>query len=177
MSVFTNPAAGAPGQAAEYTAAILELLGDREPLDVLRATADALRAAVEGMTDEQLSRPERPGKWSVRQVVRHLADTEIVWGWRLRLALSQDRPALTGFDQDAWADRLDYASADVPEAIEEFTVLRRTHLRILDGATPADFQRVGVHVERGDESVAHMTRMYAGHDLLHLVQIGRIRAG
>jgi uncharacterized damage-inducible protein DinB len=115
------------------------------------------------------------GKWSIRQVLRHLADSELVWGYRLRLVLSQDRPPLTGFDQDRWAERLHYDEADVATALEEFALLRRGNLKLLDRATPDDLERVGVHTERGEESVEHMIRLYAGHDLLHLRQIERIR--
>lgn len=175
MSVFTNRQSRSPEQARAYTTAILELLGDREPLEVLAATAAALRRGVAGLSDEQLSAPEAAGKWSIRQVVRHLADTEIVWGWRMRLVLAQDRPAITGFDQDAWAGRLRYNTAPVEDALEEFAALRHTHLRLLASTTAADRARVGVHAERGEESVAHMMKMYAGHDLLHLRQIERIR--
>lgn len=176
MSVFTNRQSRSPEQAREYTAAILGLLGDRDPHDVLRATPDALRRAIADLSADELRAPEAPGKWSIRQVVRHLADAEIVWGWRLRLVLSQDRPAITGYDQDAWAERLRYDAAPVGEALDELAALRRTHLRLLTAASAADLARVGVHAERGDESVAHMINMYAGHDLLHLQQIDRIRA-
>lgn len=176
MSVFTNPADGGPEQAAAYITAILELLGPREPLEVLRATDDALRHAVDGMTHTQLATPEAPGKWSVRHVLRHLADADLVWGWRLRLVLAQDRPLLTGYDQDAWADRLHYDEDDPAVALEEFAVLRRGNLRLLDRSTPEDLSRVGLHAERGEESVDRMARLYAGHDLLHLRQIARIRA-
>ena len=106
MSIFTNPFAGAPGQAAAYSSAIVALLGDRDPIDVLRLTADKLDASLRGLSEEEIRRPEAPGKWSLCQVLRHLADSEIVWGWRIRLVLAQDRPPLTGYDQDAWADRL-----------------------------------------------------------------------
>src|SRR5262245_48337554 len=131
MSVFTNRLSGSPEQAREYTAAILGLLGERDPQHVLRATPDALRRAVADLSPERLRAAEAPGKWSVGQVVRHLADAEIVWGWRLRLVLSQDRPAITGYDQDAWAERLHYDAAPVGEALDEFALLRRTHVRLL----------------------------------------------
>jgi hypothetical protein len=176
MSVFTNSASRSKDEAHAYTTAILGLLGDQDPVAVLRRTDAAVRQGIAGMTDQQIAKPEAPGKWSVRQVVRHLADAEIVWGWRLRVVLSQHRPPLTGFDQDLWAERLSYADADLAEALEEFSVLRRGHLRLLDRASGDDLARVGVHAERGDESVAHMMRLYAGHDLLHLRQIARIRA-
>ena len=176
MSVFTNRASRSADQARDYTAAILSLVGSREPIDVLRQTPDAVRSRVAGLSDSQLSAPEASGKWSMRQVVRHLADSDLVWGYRLRMVLAHDRPTITGYDQDLWADRLRYDRADLEQALQELAVLRRSNLSLLAGASAADRQRVGVHAERGEESVDHMIRMYAGHDLLHLQQLDRIRA-
>jgi hypothetical protein len=115
------------------------------------------------------------GKWSIAQVVRHLADAEIVWAWRLRLILAQDRPELTGYDQDRWSARLGYERADAGESLELFSTVRRSNVRLLERATAADLKRVGVHSERGEESLEHLRRLYAGHDLLHLRQIERVR--
>lgn len=176
MSVFTNPASSSAEQAEAYIRAILDLLGERDPLAVLRGTASALRERVRGLSDDELSVPEAPGKWSVRHVVRHLADSELVWAWRLRQILAADRPALGGYDQDAWAERLGYADADVAGSLDEFEAVRGGNLRLLEAASPEDLERVGVHVERGDESLRHQMRLYAGHDLLHIRQIDRIRA-
>jgi uncharacterized damage-inducible protein DinB len=175
MSVFTNPASGAAEHAAAYVAAILDLLGNEDPMTVLRATPAALRRAIDGLSPDALRRPEREGKWSIGQVLQHLADSDLVWGWRLRLVLAQDRPPLTGYDQDLWASRLGYGDADPAEALETFSVLRRGNLRLLDRATPQDMKRVGVHAERGEETLEHHRRLYAGHDLMHLRQIARIR--
>lgn len=175
MSVFTNPATGAAEHAAAYTSAVLELLGDREPTAVLRETPMALPRAVEGLSPQQLREPERPGKWSIGQILQHLADSEVVWAWRMRLILAQDRPRLTGYDQDLWAERLHYDEADSSDAVELFAVLRSANLRLIERASPADLKRVGVHVERGEERLDHLCRLYAGHDLLHLRQIERVR--
>jgi len=176
MSVFTNSASRSVDEAKDYTAAILDLLGTRDPMDVLPRTPDAVREAIAGLSETQLSQREAPGKWSIRHVVRHLADGDLVWGWRMRMVLAHDRPTITGYDQDLWADRLHYGEADVSLALDDFSVLRRSNLRLLAAASAADMQRVGVHAERGEESVAHMIKMYAGHDLLHLAQVERIRA-
>ena len=175
MSVFTNPASSSREQAAEYIAAILGLLGDRDPLVVLQATESALRARLSGLSLQLLTQPEAPGKWSVRDVLQHLADSEAVWSFRLRMVLSQDRPTLTGYDQDAFAERLGYDEVNADQALDTFRVLRRDNLRLLLRATPVDLQRVGLHAERGEESVAHMMKLYAGHDTLHLNQIDRIK--
>jgi len=175
MSIFTNRASNSAAEAKEYTAAIIGLVGKQNPMEILASTEPALRRAVQGLSPADAARPEAEGKWSVAQVAQHLADSDLVWGWRLRQVLSLDRPAITGYDQDRWADRLRYDLATIDEAIDQFRVLRAGNLRLLTRATPADLQRVGVHSERGEESVAHMIKMYAGHDLLHLRQIERIR--
>jgi hypothetical protein len=175
MSVFTNPASRSAEQAAAYTAAVLDLLGARNPIETLQDTISALEQVRHGLSAEQVTQPEAPGKWSVRHVLQHLADSELVWGYRLRMVLSHDRPRLTGYDQDLWAERLGYDEADANRALEDFGVLRRTNLRLLARASGEDLKRVGVHAERGEESVEHMIRLYAGHDLLHLEQLARIR--
>jgi uncharacterized damage-inducible protein DinB len=175
MSVFTNPASGAAAHAAAYVEAILELLGDRDPIVVLREMPSALPRAIEGLSPRQLRQPEHQGKWSIGQVLQHLGDSEVVWAWRLRLILAQDRPQLTGYDQDLWAERLHYDEAEPSDAVELFAVLRRANLRLMARTSADDLKRVGVHVERGEESLEHLRRLYAGHDLLHLRQIERIR--
>lgn len=175
MSVFTNSARGAAEQAAAYVSAVLELLGDRDPMAVLRETPSALTRAIVGLSTAQMKQPERPGKWSIGQILQHLADSEIVWAWRMRLVLAQDRPQLTGYDQDLWAERLHYEQEDPSESLELFAVLRRANVRLLDRARPPDLRRVGVHAERGDESLEYLRRLYAGHDLLHINQIERVR--
>jgi DinB family protein len=175
MSVFTNPASGAAHNAAAYVTAILDLLGDRQPIDVLRERPLALRRAIAGLSVRQLRQPEHEGKWSIVQILQHLADSEMVWAWRVRVILAQDHPSLTGYDQDQWAERLKYADADPAEALELFGVIRRANLRLVEHASPDDLQRVGAHVERGEETLAHLMCLNAGHDLLHLRQIERVR--
>ncbi|MDH3269758.1 MAG: DinB family protein [Gemmatimonadota bacterium] len=177
MSIFTNPASGAAGAANAYVSAILELVGDRDPLEILGSTVEWCRVVVEGLNDRQLRTPESRGKWSVVEVMQHLADSELVWGYRLRKVLAEDRPRLTGFDQDLWARRLGYAVADATSALEMFSALRRANLALLSKAAPEDLDRAGVHEERGEESVRHMMRLYAGHDLAHRRQLDRIVAG
>jgi hypothetical protein len=106
--------------------------------------------------------------------VQHLADSEIVWGFRLRMTLAQDRPPLVGYDQDLWALRLHYEKADPKQALEQFGVMRRSNLALLKGASNDDLQRVAVHAERGEQTIEQMVRLCAGHDLLHLNQVERI---
>ena len=175
MSVFTNPGSAAAENAAQYVAAVLELLADHDPIAVMRKTPDMLTHLLAELGPEQVTQAEAPGKWSVRDVLQHLADSEIVWGCRMRMVIAQDRPPLVGYDQDLWASRLDYAGADATQALDVFRVLRRANLEILQRLTPTDRQRVGVHAERGEQALEHMIRLQAGHDLLHINQLQRIR--
>jgi hypothetical protein len=176
MSAFSNRLSVAADEAGIYVAAVLGLLGDREPIRVLEATPAELRRLVDGRSAEELRRPERPGKWSATEVVQHLADSDLVWAYRIRVILADDRPTITGYDQDRWAEVLAYRTADVSHALELFTALRHATLRLLTGLSPAALARVGVHSERGEERLDHMIRLYAGHDLVHLRQLARILA-
>jgi hypothetical protein len=176
MSIFSNPASATPADTAAYVAGLLHLLGDDDPVTVLRQTPAALHRFLDTVPAEIAARPEAPGKWSIREVVQHLADSELVGGFRLRMVMAHDRPPLMGYDQDLWASRLRYRDVEVSDALEQFTVLRRANMRIWEHLSPADLVRVGVHGERGEESLEHMRRLYAAHDLLHLQQLERILA-
>jgi hypothetical protein len=176
MSVFSNPASSTPTEIAAYVAALLELLGDEDPVTILGATAGAVVRFLDSVPAEIVTRPETPGNWSIRDVVQHLADSELVGGFRLRMVLAHDRPRLVGYDQDLWASDLRYREVDVRDALEQFSVLRRANIRLWKDLSSADLMRVGLHGERGEETLEHMRRLYAGHDLLHLRQLERIRA-
>ena len=175
MSVFSNPASSTPADTAAYVSALLGLLGNKDPVVVLHEMPGALQRFLETVPAAIVTSPEAPGKWSIRDVIQHLADSELVGGFRLRMILAHDRPPLMGYDQDLWANRLRYCDVDVRDALEQFTALRRANARIWERLTPADLTRVGVHSERGEESLEHLRRLYAGHDLLHLRQLERIR--
>lgn len=176
MSVFTNPASATPMQTSAYVAALLDLLGTQDPVAVMRKTPAVVEHVLNAMSATSVTATEAAGKWSVRDVLAHLADSELVGGWRLRLVLAEERPPLTGYDQDLWASRLRYHEVDARDALQQFTVLRRANLRLWQNLGPADLARVGVHSERGEETLEHLRNLYAAHDLLHIRQLERIRA-
>ncbi len=175
MSDLKYAASDAVDQARVYVASILAALGARDPLEVLREMPAALGSAVAGLSPVQSSTPEAPGKWSVCQVVQHLGDSDLVGAFRVRMMLAHEGPTLPGYDQDLWVERLHRGDADLGTALAEFTAMRLSNVRLLERATPEDLERVSIHAERGSESVGHMMRLLAGHDIIHLRQVTRIR--
>ena len=175
MSIFTNSISAAKEEADGYIAAVLKLLDDKDPLVVLGRLISELENLVNGLTGEELRRPEAPGKWSILEVIHHLADSELVWAYRLRVVLAEKQPRITGYDQDRWASQLKYREANPEDVLELLGILRKTNLRLISSLSDEELQRAGTHNERGEESVEHMIRLYAGHDLVHSNQIARIR--
>ena len=172
---FSNPASQAKENAAAYVRSLLELLGDRDPLQVQAEQLEVLASETCGMDDATLRRVEKPGKWSILQVIQHLADTELVQGYRLRMVLAHETPEIQGYDQDLWATQLKYSGGQLADSLSQLRALREANLRLLRSLTPQQFERVGLHSERGPESVRRMMQMTAGHDLLHRNQIRRIK--
>ena len=173
---MTAPSHPSPTTPA-YVADTMRILGDREPMLVLTETPSWLLERVGGLDRALMQQPEAPGKWSVAQVLAHLADVEIAMGWRARILLTQENAPLHGFDEGAWMERFDGAHADPFEALQTFGALRRWNLPVWARVTEADLARTGIHSERGAESFDTLRRMVAGHDLRHRSQIERILAG
>jgi hypothetical protein len=176
MTSFANPAGNAAGAAPAYVRALLEFLGDRDPLAVAAEQMAWLEGRTAGLSDAVLRRPEAPGKWSVVQVIQHLADTEVVYAWRTRQILCEDRPAIQGYDQDAWARVLDYADADLVVAMAQLGGTRAANLRVWRSLTPTERARAGLHSERGPETLDLLIRIMGAHDLVHRRQIDRALA-
>jgi DinB superfamily len=171
---FSNPAGSAAASAGAYVRALLDVLGDRDPLEVLAELDGWLDRRFERVTEAALRRPEGPGKWSAAHVVQHLADSELVLGFRMRMILTEDRPAIQGYDQDEWATTLRYPDVPLAEARAQLRALRAANLRILRRLGPAELERVGMHSERGPESLGHLIKLMGAHDLVHRRQIDRV---
>jgi len=176
LVTFSNPASNAAASAGAYVRALLHLLGDREPIGVLTELDGWLDRRLAGVTERAVRRPEAPGKWSVAEVVQHLADSDLVFGFRMRMILTEDGPAIQGYDQDRWATGLRYAEVSLAEARAQLQALRTANLRVLRGLGPAALERVGLHSERGPESLGHLVKLMAAHDLVHRRQIERVLA-
>jgi uncharacterized damage-inducible protein DinB len=160
----------------QYIARMTDLVGDRDPAAVLAATPDRLRTLVNGATPDVVRWTTSPTRWSIAEIAAHLADAEIVGAWRIRSVLARDNIGLQAYDQNEWAAAFRYDQTDAAESVALFEVLRRSNLRVLRVVDPVRLAHAGLHEERGRESVTHIMRMYAGHDLNHLGQIERLLA-
>ena len=141
---------------------------------VLSSTARELATLVAGAPRARLDAPPAPGKWSVASIIAHLADSEIVYTYRLRLMIASSGSAFQATDQDAWAAALNYAAQDPAVSIEDFRVNRERTLRLLAALSPSQWDCHGVHSERGRVTVRRVVELMAEHDLNHLRQIRAI---
>jgi DinB family protein len=156
-----------------YREKLFNLLAGRDPIEVLGQTASTLADIVAGHPAEVLRGRAIQGKWTANEIIGHLTDIEWVYGYRLRLILSEDDPAIVGFKQDAWVASQRHNEREPSELVEIFRTLRALNLSRWRRMSAEDFERRGQHSERGAESLAVMVRLLAGHDLSHLHQISR----
>jgi uncharacterized damage-inducible protein DinB len=149
-------------------------LGEQDPLEVTRATPVRLENLLQTLGPEKLELAPAPGKWSVRDILSHLADCEIVFAFRLRQTLAENHPVIQPFDQDKWA--APYAHYDARMALAAFSALRNWNLALISSRTLADLERPVNHPERGDMTFQTVVETMAGHDLNHLQQVEALLA-
>ena len=156
----------------DYRARVLGYLGNRDPLRVMRATPSTLEALVGGVRRPRLTRRTAPDKWSILEIVCHLADTELAMAWRVRNALATPGVDLAWFDEDRWARQLGYNERPVRPQLSLFRALREANLALLR-AMPKNRRDTAyaMHQVRGRQSLSQLVRMEAAHDLNHLRQI------
>jgi uncharacterized damage-inducible protein DinB len=158
----------------QYTQRILGKLDGKDPVQVQQETPKRLAKAIKLLSKSQLTRRPEPGKWSIAETLAHLADAELVASWRMRLIIGSNGIEIQAFDQDAWADRFQYAKRDPKVSLETFRLLRENNIRMLKALPKDAWENYGMHQERGKETIAHMVRMFAGHDLNHVAQIEKM---
>jgi hypothetical protein len=171
---FSNPAGAAATAAPTYVRALLDLLGQRDPIEVLDELLPWLVERIRGLDDSTLRCPEASGKWSVIEVIQHLADSDLVFSYRLKMMLTEDQPPLQAYDQERWASELRYREVPLDLALDQLRGLRTANLYVLRGLPPSRLERVGIHRERGPESAGLLLQLMGAHDLVHRRQIDRI---
>ncbi|MCU1299377.1 MAG: yfiT 2 [Acidobacteriaceae bacterium] len=161
----------------QYIQRILGYLDGKEPLRVQQETPKKLQKLIKALSRKQLSKRTTPEKWSIGEILAHLADTELVGSWRLRSVLGSSGNPIQAYDQDVWAETFAYSRCDPKVSLETFRVLRENNVALLK-AIPKDlWENYGMHQERGKETITQIVRMFAGHDLNHLQQIEAIAKG
>ncbi len=160
--------------AQEYKQRIFGYLAESDPLKVQSATAKKLGRLVSRASASKLRKKPAPGKWSISEILAHLADVELVVGYRIRAILGAPGTPIQAFDQDKWAQAMNYGKADSRKALERFTALRKANLDLLKSLSPAQWKYHGMHAERGEESIETIAKLNAGHDINHLRQIENI---
>jgi hypothetical protein len=163
-----------PETAEQYISRILGYVEGQDAIKVQRATAAKLKKSIQDLSPKQLKWRPEPAKWSIAEIIAHLADAEIVASWRMRSVIGENGTTIQPFDQDAWASAFQYRDRDARKSLELFRVMRENNLAMLKEIPRETWDNYGMHLERGKESVAHLTRMFAGHDTNHLLQIERI---
>lgn len=140
------------------------------------AGLNQMRGMLAIVPHDQWDMPPAPGEWTARQVIIHVADSEIVGAARFRQVLAEAEPQLLMYDQAGWATRLGYAEASAEEAAALAIVLRRSTLNLLKRAAPEDWQRAGQHAVRGRMTLADLVQLYANHVDAHIAQLEQIAA-
>jgi uncharacterized damage-inducible protein DinB len=133
-----------------------------------------LREAVRGLSDEQLDTPYREGGWTVRQVVHHLADSHINSYVRFKLALTEDKPHIKGYDENEWA-KLKDSDLPIDVSLELLETLHRRWIALLNSLKPEDFGRALIHSERGEITLDSLVALYAWHGRHHTAHITELK--
>jgi DinB superfamily len=160
----------------QYVKRMYGYVAGRDPVKLQAAAPAKLAKLLKRVTPAKARKRPAPGKWSIAEIMAHLADTEFALGWRMRMVLGQPDQPLQPFDQDAWAAAMRYEKRDLRKSLEQFRGLREANLALMKSLTPEDWKKSAMHPERGELTVRAIADMTAGHDINHISQIERILA-
>lgn len=188
----STPAGAAAGSAAavhsgtdadlRYPIGRLQLPGQfdaawrREAIAVIAETPGRLAEAVAGWDDSRLDTPYRPGGWTVRQLVHHVADSHVNAYVRFKLALTEPSPAIKGYDEAAWAELADTQRVPIDVSLTLLAMVHTRWVALLESMTEAAFHRTLVHPENGVRSLDQMLATYAWHGPHHVAHVTRLAA-
>jgi DinB superfamily len=158
----------------QYIQRILGHVEGHQPLKVQASSAKKIKTLIKGKFAAKLRKRPAPDKWSVAEILTHLLDAEIVGGYRMRMILGAPGGPIPAFDQDVWVLSGHYGKRDAHASLEHFSAIREANLALLKTLTAEQWKHYGMHAERGQESIEHIVRMFAGHDLNHIAQIEAI---
>ena len=146
-----------------------------ELLERFRRGPELLAVAITGAAGPEFDFVPEPGKWTIRQIMAHVSDSEIVGADRFRRIIAEKNPTLVGYDQEAWAERLDYSRRKPSHALEMFRRIRADSYELLKDLTEQTFERTGNHTERGSITLRQLLKTYAEHAENHAIQLRHVR--
>jgi len=159
---------------ADYLSRIRDYAQGRDPLELQKQAPATLAQLLAEASEEQLTKRPSKDKWSIGEILAHLAEDEIATAWRYRQMVEHSGLQLAGFDQDMWARTGDYASRPPHESLALFRLLRSANLQFLQQITPEQWECFGIHAERGRITIRDLAVHMAGHDANHIDQIRRM---
>ncbi len=163
-----------PETPEQYRNRVVAHVAGEDPIKLQAAAPKKLERLLKGVPAAKLRKRPAPGKWSIAEIVAHLADTELVGSFRMRMILGAPGTPIQGFDQDKWVVALHYEKRDARKALEQFRIVREANLALFKTLKPEQWKHHGLHSERGPESIETIVTMFAGHDINHLKQIEAI---
>jgi DinB superfamily len=143
--------------------------------EALRDFPERLRRAVDGLSEDALKRPEKEGKWSIAQVIAHLAQFEMIVGVRIRVILAEETPPLVAFAQDSWSTNV-YRGEPVSELLEQIAFIRKMNLALLERLREDEWDRAGIHPEYGRNTIRELVERFERHQEKHFRQVERIKS-
>jgi hypothetical protein len=155
----------------QYTDRILSYQEGRDPLSVMAATPKKLVKLLKGMTRTALYKRPAADKWSIGEVLAHLADAEVSYSWRIRMMLAASGRVVQAYDQDAWARLFNYPKQNPRLSLDGYRIERERNVQLLRMIPKEIWENFGMHEERGKETITRLTEMMAGHDVNHLRQV------
>jgi DinB superfamily len=162
--------------AEQYRQRMFVLVDGKDPVKLLSAAPALLAKFLKAVSPARARKRPSPDKWSIAEIVVHMADTEVVFGYLIRGIVGEPGTRIDGFDQDAWLAALHYDKRDTRKSFAEYRAFREANVALLKSLTPKQWKICGMHKKRGPETIETVVRMFAGHDLNHFQQIERIRA-
>ena len=155
----------------QYTDRILSYQQGQDPLSVMAATPKKLVRLLKGVSRKTMFRRPAPDKWSIGEILAHLADAETSYAWRIRQMLAANGTLVQAYDQDTWARIFEYPKQDPNLSLEGYRIQRERNVALLRAVPKEMWENFGMHEERGRETITRLTEMVAGHDINHVRQI------
>ena len=160
--------------AEQYRNRLLSYAASHDPVKMQAEAPKKIEKLLRGATPKKLAAKPAPGKWSINEILAHLADAELTIGYRMRTIAGNPGTPIQAYDQDAWAAALRYGKRPAKASLAAFRAFRESNLTMIKSLAAQQWESYGMHAERGKESIRTMVSMTAGHDANHIRQIEAI---